>query len=132
MEVNLMPDQLGDVLNHARRARRLTLRRLAERVCKEDGQPVSPQYLNDIELNRRIPSTHLLYELARELELEADTLLRLAGLGETVMREYLDAHPAQAEEVIQLFRTAQQHGFQDWARLRKIMERGHPKKGRDA
>ena len=126
-----MPDQLGDVLNHTRRTRRLTLRQLAERVRKEDRQPVSPQYLNDIELNRRIPSTHVLHELARELELDVDLLLRLAGLGETVMREYLDDHPTHAEEVIQLFRAAQQRGFQDWQRLRKIVERGQPKKGRD-
>jgi len=126
-----MPDQLGDLLNQARRARRLTLRQLAERVRKDDGQPVSPQYLNDIELNRRIPSTHVLYELARELELNVDTLLQLAGMGETVMREYLDEHPTHADEVIQLFRAAQQGGFKDWQRLRKIVEADQSEKGRN-
>src|SRR5215510_6578699 len=65
----IMSQQLGDVINQARRARRLTLRQLAEKVRKEDGQPISPQYLNDIELNRRVPSTYVLQELARELEL---------------------------------------------------------------
>ena len=123
-----MENQLGDVINQARRGRRMTLRQLAEKVRKEDGEPVSPQYLNDIELNRRIPSTHILHELARELELDIDTLLMLADAGETVMREYLEEHPTQAEEVIQLFRAAQKRGFEDWQRLRKIIERGQTKK----
>jgi transcriptional regulator with XRE-family HTH domain len=117
-----MTEQPGDVINQARRARRLTLRQLAEKVRKEDGQPISPQYLNDIELNRRIPSTYVLQELARELELSHDALLMLAGAGETVMREYLKDHPQQEEEVIQLFRAAQSRGFEDWQRLRKIVE----------
>jgi transcriptional regulator with XRE-family HTH domain len=117
-----MSQQLGDVINQARRARRLTLRQLAEKVRKEDGQPISPQYLNDIELNRRVPSTYVLRELARELELSQDMLLMLAGAGETVMREYLKEHPQEEEEVIQLFRAAQSRGFVDWQRLRKIVE----------
>jgi transcriptional regulator with XRE-family HTH domain len=117
-----MSQQLGDVINQARRARRLTLRQLAEKVRKEDGQPISPQYLNDIELNRRVPSTYVLQELARELELSQDMLLMLAGAGATVMREYLKEHPQQEEEVIQLFRAAQSRGFKDWQRLRKIVE----------
>src|SRR5688572_12332566 len=107
-----MESRLGDVINLARRGRRMTLRQLAAKVRKEDGEPVSPQYLNDIELNRRIPSTHVLSEIARELELDPDTLLRLAGVGETVMREYLAEHPTHAEEVIQLFRAAQRRGFE--------------------
>jgi hypothetical protein len=59
--------------------------------------------LNDIELNRRVPSTYVLQDLARELELSQDVLLMLAGAGETVMHEYLKEHPQQEEEVIQLF-----------------------------
>jgi transcriptional regulator with XRE-family HTH domain len=117
-----MSQRLGDVINQARRARRLTLRQLAEKVRKEDGQPVSPQYLNDIELNRRVPSTYVLQELARELELNQDMLLMLAGAGATVMREYPKEHPQLEEEVIQLFRAAQNRGFEDWRRLRRIVE----------
>jgi len=118
-----MPQQLGDVINQARRARRWSLRQLAAQVRKEDGTPISPQYLNDIELNRRIPSLHVLSELARELELELDTLLMLAKAGETVVREYLEEYPKEEAEVIHLFRTAQKRGFKDWERLRKIVEK---------
>jgi len=118
-----MAEQLGDVINRSRRARRLTLRQLAEKVRKKDGQSISPQYLNDIELNRRIPSPQVLGELGRELELELDTLLMLAKAGETVVREYLEEYPKEEAEVIQLFRTAQKRGFKDWERLRKIVEK---------
>jgi hypothetical protein len=58
------------------------------------------------------------------LELNYDTLLALAGAVDTVVREYLEAHPQHTEAVIQLFRVAQQRGFGDWERLRKIVERG--------
>jgi transcriptional regulator with XRE-family HTH domain len=117
-----MPDQLGDVINKARRAQRWSLRQLAEKIKKEDGTPISPQYLNDIELNRRSPSTHVLRELARELALDPDRLLMLVGAGETVVREYFDAYPEQEEAVMQLFRVAEAKGFTDWERLQKLVE----------
>src|SRR5262245_49274485 len=77
-ETCTMTQQLGDVINEARRAQRWSLRQLAEKVKKEDGTPISPQYLNDIELNHRSPSTYVLRELARELALDFDKLLLLA------------------------------------------------------
>jgi transcriptional regulator with XRE-family HTH domain len=117
-----MIQQLGDVINEARRAQRWSLRQLAEKVKKEDGTPISPQYLNDIELNRRSPSTCVLRELARELALDFDKLLLLAGEGGTVVREYLDTYPEQEEAVMQLFRVAESRGFTDWERLQKLVE----------
>jgi hypothetical protein len=56
----------------------------------------------------------VLRELARALGLDADTLLATAGAADVAVREYLASHPEQAEAVIQLFRAAQQHGFEDW------------------
>jgi transcriptional regulator with XRE-family HTH domain len=117
-----MTEQLGDVINQARRKRRWSLRQLAENLKKEDGTPISPQYLNDIELNRRSPSTHVLRELARELELDFDKLLLLVGEGEKVVREYLDTYPQEEEAIMQLFRVAEAKGFTEWGRLQKIIE----------
>jgi len=117
-----MPQQLGDVINQARRARRWSLRQLAAQVRKEDGTPISPQYLNDIELNRRIPASHVLRELAQLLALDADHLLMLAGGGEAVVRGYFEAHPEREEAVVELFRTAKQRGFKDWERFTRIVE----------
>src|SRR5262245_10805139 len=45
--VTAMTPRLGDAIHHARRTRKLTLRQLAEQVTKDDGTPISPQYLND-------------------------------------------------------------------------------------
>ena len=117
-----MSQQLGDVINQARRARRWSLRQLAAQVRKGDGTPISPQYLNDIELNRRIPAPHVLRELAQCLGLDEDHLLMLAGGGAAVVREYFEAHPEQKEEVVRLFRNAKQRRFKDWGRFNRIIE----------
>jgi transcriptional regulator with XRE-family HTH domain len=118
-----MPPRLGEAIHQARQARKLTLRQLADQVTKDDGTPISPQYLNDIELHHRVPTPHVLRELARVLELDADTLLASAGAADVVVREYLASYPEQAEAVIQLFRAAQQREFEEWERLREIIEK---------
>jgi transcriptional regulator with XRE-family HTH domain len=124
-EVSAMAPSLGDVIHRARRARKLTLRQLAEQVTKDDGTPVSPQYLNDIELHHRVPTPHVLRELARVLTLDYDTLLASAGAADVVVQEYLKAYPQHAEGIIKLFRVAQQSGFQDWHDLRQRIEHRH-------
>jgi transcriptional regulator with XRE-family HTH domain len=124
-----MPPSLGNVIKQARQAHHFTLRTLAEQVIKEDGRPISPQYLFDIETHHRIPSACVLHELARVLELDHDQLLAYAGAVDVVVREYLEAYPEQAEAIIKLFRAAQHRGFQDWHVLRQRIERGrkgHP------
>src|SRR5262245_15664481 len=123
LEVAAMIPRLGDAIHQARLAGKLTLRQLANQVTKDDGTPISPQYLNDIELHHRVPTVHVLREFARVLELDADTLLATAGAADVVVREYLASHPEQAEAVIRLFRAAQQHGFEGWLQLKEIVER---------
>lgn len=118
-----MAPRLGEVINQGRRARKMTLRQLAEQVTKDDGTPISPQYLNDIELHHRLPTPHVLRDLARVLGLDYDTLLASAGAADVAVREYVASHPEQAEAVIRLFRAAQQRGFEDWNQLREIIER---------
>jgi transcriptional regulator with XRE-family HTH domain len=71
--------KLGDVLAEARKKLELSLREAAERVKKEDGSSVSPQYLNDIEHGRRVPSSAVLDGLAKAFGLESDYLHWLAG-----------------------------------------------------
>ena len=122
-----MPPYLGEVIKQARQARRLTLRRLADQVMKEDGTSISPQYLFDIEVHHRLPAPHVLRELARVLELEYDTLLALTGAVDTVVREYLEAHPQHTNALIKLFRTAQQRQFHDWDQLLQHIDAGSPR-----
>lgn len=74
-----MPQSLGQVVREARLAKKLTQRELAERVKKEDGTPITPQYLNDIEFDRRTPSEFVARTLAKALDLDPDFLIVLAG-----------------------------------------------------
>jgi transcriptional regulator with XRE-family HTH domain len=112
------------MIKHARQARRLTLRRLADQASTEDGRPISLQYLFDIETHHRVPSPHVLQELARLLELDYDTLPILAGAADTVVRDYLQEHPQHTASVIEFFRAAQRQRFEEWDHLRQRTERG--------
>ena len=58
----------------------LSLKDVADRVKKEDGKPISPQYLNDIEHDRRQPdSEHLLDQLAASIKIQPEVLYYHAG-----------------------------------------------------
>lgn len=49
-------------------------------VRKQDGQPITPQYLNDIEHNRRTPSSpEIVEQLAKALNLQPEVLYFKAG-----------------------------------------------------
>ena len=70
----------GQVIAEARKKADLTQKELSARIKKEDGTPISPQYLNDLERDRRNPpSEHLIRQFARELDLSEDYLIYLAG-----------------------------------------------------
>jgi hypothetical protein len=53
-----MPLRLGEIVKHGRHARLLTLRHLADQVMKDDGTPISPQYLLDIEVHHPARAPH--------------------------------------------------------------------------
>lgn len=70
----------GRTIADARKAKGLSQKELAALVLKEDGAPISPQYLNDIERDRRsAPSEHVLESLASVLGIRADHLYFQAG-----------------------------------------------------
>lgn len=70
----------GQILIDARRKARLSQRELASRILKEDGEPISPQYLNDLERDRRNPpNRHLLKQFAATLHLPEEYLDFVAG-----------------------------------------------------
>ena len=47
----------GGAISEARKAKGWALKDLASRVLREDEEAISPQYLNDIEHDRRSPSS---------------------------------------------------------------------------
>lgn len=78
---------------------------LAGRILKEeDGAAISPQYLNDIEHDRRSPtSDHLIRQFAVALDLSEDMLFFLAGkIPDDVRRGVAD--PAKAGKAFMNFR----------------------------
>jgi transcriptional regulator with XRE-family HTH domain len=100
----------GQVITDARKKLDLTQKELAARIRKEDGAPISPQYLNDLERDRRNPpSDHLIREFARELRLPEDYLLYIAG---TLPEDTRDnaATPERVEAAFQAFRRTLREG----------------------
>lgn len=73
-------ETFGQKIANGRKALGLSQRELAARVIKEDGVPISPQYLNDLEKDRRNPpSDHLIQQFAQALNIPADALFLCAG-----------------------------------------------------
>ena len=71
----------GKHIADARKSLKMSQKELAERILREeDQQPISPQYLNDIERDRRNPSSdHLIQQFAKVLHINTDYLHYLAG-----------------------------------------------------
>jgi transcriptional regulator with XRE-family HTH domain len=82
----------GAHIAEARKALQMSQKELAARILREDDQqPISPQYLNDIERDRRNPSSDfLIQQFAKVLKIDADYLHYLAGrLPEEIRQRHL-------------------------------------------
>jgi len=101
-------ETFGDVIAAARKKLGLSQKDLAAKIRKEDGGVISPQYLNDIEHNRRNPPSEFIIEqLAKVLKLSMDYLLFAAGtLPEDVRKHLFGAGPDQVTNAVRLFREA--------------------------
>ena len=71
----------GQAISKARKALGLSQKELAARVMKEEGGgSISPQHINDIEHDRRSPtSDHLIRQFATVLAVDEGYLFVLAG-----------------------------------------------------
>lgn len=71
---------LGQTIADARKELKLSQKELAAKIKREEGDgSITPQYLNDIEHDRRIPTSFLIGQLATILKLDVDYLHFLAG-----------------------------------------------------
>jgi transcriptional regulator with XRE-family HTH domain len=94
----------GQVVSQARKEMGISQRDLALRILKEDGASISPQYLNDIERDRRNPpGDHLLEQFARELQLDIDYLYFLSGKLPSELRSRTSS-PQQVKQAFRAFR----------------------------
>jgi transcriptional regulator with XRE-family HTH domain len=96
----------GNVVSEARKALGLSQKELAAKIRKEDGVAISPQYLNDLEHDRRnAPSQHLIQEFSRELKLKADYLFGLAqAWPEDIVKEVRKSSPEEVQAAFSAFR----------------------------
>jgi transcriptional regulator with XRE-family HTH domain len=95
----------GQIIAEARRTAGLSQKQLASMVKKENGVPISPQYLNDLEHDRRNPPPdYLIAQFARALNLEPDYLMLAAGKVPRDIRAIGVAKPEVVEEAFRLFR----------------------------
>jgi transcriptional regulator with XRE-family HTH domain len=95
----------GQIIAEARRTLHLSQKQLASMVTKENGVPISPQYLNDLEHDRRNPpSEYLITQFARALDIKKDYLMLAAGKVSQDVRAIGVANPQVVEEAFRLFR----------------------------
>jgi transcriptional regulator with XRE-family HTH domain len=99
------PLTFGRYIADARKKLQISQKELALQILREeDDAPISPQYLNDIERDRRNPSSdHLIRQFAKILKIDADYLSYLAGkLPEEIRRKNLSE--AAVKEAFLAFR----------------------------
>jgi transcriptional regulator with XRE-family HTH domain len=72
----------GSVVASARKNKQWSQKELASKIIKEEDQaPITPQYLNDMEHNRRSPtSTHLVKQFAKVLNIDPEVLFAVSGM----------------------------------------------------
>ncbi len=97
----------GELVAETRKKAGLSQKQLAAMIEKEDGQPISPQYLNDIEHDRRNPpSGYLLEQFAKALGLAPEVLYVYAGQVPPEDLRAAQADPKKAEAAAKAFRRA--------------------------
>lgn len=98
------PATFGRAISDARRKLGLSQKQLTERIRREDGSPISPQYLNDIEHDRRSPSSdHMIQQFSRALNLSENYLYYLAGRVPAELR-HASMSPAAVDKWVTAFR----------------------------
>jgi transcriptional regulator with XRE-family HTH domain len=81
---------LGSVISDARKQKGLSQKDLAARIKREEGDAaISPQYLNDIEHDRRTPSSdHMIKQFATELGMSENFLFFVANRIPAELRKF--------------------------------------------
>jgi len=94
----------GSVIREARYRAGLSQKELAALIKKENGTPISPPYLNDLEHDRRNPpSEYLLTQFAQCLNLSTDYLCYVAGDLPGDLRD-ISQPPERVEAAVRAFR----------------------------
>lgn len=93
------------MIRQARLTKGLNQKDLATKLRKSEGGTISPQYLNDIEHDRRnAPSSAIIQQLAKLLDLSEDRLMVAANRFPDDIRELGLKKPEILEQVFREFR----------------------------
>ena len=94
----------GKAISEARKVKKLSQKQLASLILKEDGTAISPQYLNDIERDRRNPpGEFLISQFARILEVPEEYFFFLANEIPPKYRQTGADNPMQILEAFEAF-----------------------------
>jgi transcriptional regulator with XRE-family HTH domain len=94
----------GQAIASARKAKLLSQKQLAQLIIKEDGKPISPQYLNDIERDRRNPPGDVfISQFAKILEVPEEYFYFLAHQIPPQYRGDAPANPLLIQEAFKAF-----------------------------
>ncbi len=110
MELDM--SSFGGAIASGRKVKSMSQKELATKIIKEDGQPITPQYLNDIEHDRRSPSSdHMIRQFAKALSIGENILFGLSGvLTQQDLKDVRRAKPEQVDQAFVAFRRALKKG----------------------
>lgn len=111
-------EKFGDIIKKKRLEKNMSLRQLADKIFKEDGKTISRPYLYDIENNVRIPSPHIIVQLAKELGYNQEDLLSLANRMAPDTEKYVIDNPV----IGRLLREAKDANV-DWSKVEPKLKR---------
>lgn len=116
--------KFGEEIKRLRLEKNLGVREFAKMIIKDDGEPISPSYLIDIEKNNRIPSGDIVEKIAEVLNYDPANLLSLAQKISPGTEKHLKEEPA----IGKLLRKAKETGFDNWKMVEKLIEDEDKKK----
>jgi transcriptional regulator with XRE-family HTH domain len=101
----------GQAIINARKAKLISQKQLASLIIKDDGKPISPQYLNDIERDRRNPpNDHLINQFARVLGVPEEYLFYIAHQIPPKYRQNAPTNPVIVQEAFEAFERSYRRG----------------------
>jgi transcriptional regulator with XRE-family HTH domain len=111
--------RFGDEIAHLRKKKGYTIREFAKMVLKEDGEPMSPSYLCDIEQERRKPpASEVIRRIAKLLDTNFDDLMTLAQRTPPDIKEIVQGN----KMLRRILRKAKETGFNDWKEVEELIE----------
>jgi transcriptional regulator with XRE-family HTH domain len=101
----------GQAVAEARKLKKMSQKELASKIIKDDGAAISPQYLNDIERDRRNPpGDSLISRFAEVLEVPEEYFFFLAHEIPPKYRSSSSDNPAQVLQAFEAFARSYRRG----------------------